>query len=250
MKRLVAAGMETIFQVTRSFRTGERGPLHNPEFTLIEWYRAGDDLEAGIELLDDLCQTVLDTPPARRTTYAAAFQKHAGIDPHAATTSQLANRANRLKLAIPAHFPAEDRDQWLNLLLALQVEPQLGNSGPEILFDYPTSQAALAATAWREDALGNRIEVAERFELYWQGIELANGYHELTDATELKRRLETVNRGRQAEARAALPMPESLLTAMEIGLPRCAGCALGFDRLAMLACGAQSIDEVLAFPAD
>jgi len=243
MKRLVAAGMEAIFQVTRSFRAGERGPLHNREFTIVEWYRTGDDMLAGMQLLDELCQATLATPAARRTSYADAFKTHVGICPHTATIEQLAARIQSLNLVVPAEMRSDDRDEWLNLLLALQIEPQLGQDAPEILHDYPASQAALAKITLRE----NGIKVAERFELYWQGIELANGYHELTDAAELRRRLELVNHGRSTADKQALPMPESLLAAMEDGLPNCAGSALGFDRLMMLAAGAKSIDAVMAF---
>jgi len=246
MKRLVTAGMEAIFQVTRSFRADEQGPHHHPEFTLVEWYRVGDDMHAGMQLLDDLCQATLLTSTAKRTSYAGAFEEHVGVCPHTSSTEQLAAQAHSLNLAIPASMCGndDDRDQWLNLLLALQIEPCLGRDAPEILYDYPASQAALAKIALRDAG----IEVAERFELYWQGVELANGYHELTDAVELRRRLETVNRDRQADGRPVLPLPESLLAAMETGLPPCAGCALGFDRLAMLATGTISLGEVLSFP--
>jgi len=237
MKRLLATDMQAIFQVTRSFRAGERGRLHNPEFTLVEWYRVGDDMRAGIDLLDELLQALLGTPPAVRTSYAAAFERHVGIDPHQATAAELA----ALGVAAPAGMNADDRDEWLNLLLALKVEPQLGRDGPEILFDYPATQAALARVVDRED--GQRV--AERFEVYWRGVELANGYHELTDATELRRRLTAVNDARAADGRRRLPLPESLLSAMHEGLPDCTGCALGFDRLLMLAAGAESIDAVM-----
>ncbi|MGI9427475.1 MAG: EF-P lysine aminoacylase EpmA [Bythopirellula sp.] len=246
MKRLVAAGMQAIFQVTRSFRANERGALHHPEFTIVEWYRVGDDLHAGLQLLDELCQALLGSSAARRTTYAAAFEKYVGINPHSSTAEQLAQRAAELGIAIPAMTQTSDRDQWLNLLLAFKVEPELGRAGPEILYDYPASQAALAKTVARAGG----IEVAERFELYCQGVELANGYHELTDAAELRNRLEVVNHNRQAESKAALPMPERLLAAMEAGLPACAGCALGFDRLVMLARGAHTIAEVSALVDD
>ena len=246
MKRLLAKGMEAIFQITRSFRAGERGPLHNPEFTIIEWYRTGDDMHAGIELVDELLQTLLATGQTVRTSYAAAFEKHVGTDPHRATPGQLASLAAELDLAVPAAMRTDDRDEWLNLLLALRVEPELGRAGPEILYDYPESQAALAKIARRED--GRRV--AERFELYWHGVELANGYHELTDAEELRHRLIAVNEARAADGRERLPLPESLLAAMKRGLPASTGCALGFDRLAMLACGAESLDEVMTFRRD
>lgn len=241
MKQLVANGMPAIFQVTRSFRGDELGRLHNPEFTIVEWYRVGDDMLAGMQLLDKLCQSLLGTVEAKRTSYGEAFLTHVGLCPHASTPEQLASRTNELNLKVANNFRSDERDEWLNLLLSFCVEPNLGTDQPEILFDYPASQAALAKTASNEQG----IEVAKRFELYWQGIELANGYDELTDAAELRRRLGLVNKQR---VETALPLPESLLDAMEAGLPACAGCALGFDRLVMLACGADAISQVIAFP--
>jgi lysyl-tRNA synthetase class 2 len=244
MKRLLAEGLSAIYQVTRSFRAGERGQLHNPEFTIIEWYRAGDGMAEGMKLLDALCQEVAGAPAATRTTYREAFLRHAQVDPHRATCKELALAAVRLNVQVPNGVRQDDRDEWLNLLLATVVEPKLGESGPEILHDYPASQASLAATAMRSDG----VEVAERFELYWRGVELANGFHELTDAAALRRRLEQVNEQRLADDRPALPLPERLLAAMEDpGLPACSGCALGFDRLVMLACGCESIDDVMPF---
>ena len=249
MKRLLAEGLPAIYQVTRSFRRGERGSLHNPEFTIVEWYRTGDDMNAGVALLDELCQHVAGSPTATRTTYADAFLQHAGIDPHRATGDELSTTAARLNVEVPetlARDDGDDRDEWLNLLLAMVVEPRLGAAGPEILLDYPASQSALARTVTRDG-----VEVAERFELYWRGIELANGYHELTDAAALRTRLEEVNRRRNHGGRPAPPLPERLLAAMDLpGLPPCAGCALGFDRLVMLACGATTIADVIAFPAE
>lgn len=244
MKRLLAAGMKAIFQITRSFRTGERGKLHNPEFTIIEWYCVGDDMQAGMTLLNQLCQTVLGTKPAIRTSYGKAFWQHVGLCPHTSTIEQLADCAQSFEIAVPDSMQKVDRDEWLNLLLATRIEQKLGLEAPEILFDYPASQSALAKIDLRDDG----IEVARRFELYWQGIELANGYDELTDDQELRVRLELVNKKRAAEDRPALPLPESLLAAMERGLPDCAGCALGFDRVVMLATGAKSIAEVMVHP--
>ncbi len=243
MKRLLAAGAQAIYQVTRSFRADERGPLHNPEFTIVEWYRAGDDMAAGIDLLDELMQSLLATPPVLRTTYAEAFRRTLGIDPHTATVADLADAAKREKLAIPQP-PPNDRDEWLNLLLAMCVEPQLGRDRPEIIDHYPSSQASLAKVVRAADG----HDVAERFELYYRGIELANGFHELADAVELRGRFDDINAHRAADGRTALPMPETFLAAMH-SLPVCTGCALGFDRLAMLALGASTIDDVMAFPA-
>lgn len=244
MKRLLAAGAEAIYQITRSFRTGERGPLHRPEFTIVEWYRTGDDMQSGMGLLDELCQQMLDTPPAKRTSYAEAFERHAGISPHRSSCDALAKRAKELSLVIPDGTNRSDQDQWLNLLLTMCVESKLGCDTPEILYDYPASQASLAKI--RTDDRG--LQIAERFELYYQGVELANGYYELTDADELRKRLLAVNAAREADGRQELPMPQKLLAAMEAGLPNCSGVALGFDRLFMLVVGAKSIDKVVAFP--
>jgi elongation factor P--(R)-beta-lysine ligase len=247
MKRMLAAGPTAIFQVTRSFRAGERGQLHNPEFTIVEWYRIGDDMRAGIELLDELTESLLRAPPCTRTTYAAAFQRTLGLCPHTASIDDLSAAAASLAVnwgRAPASPESMSRDEWLNLLLATHVEPQLGKNGPEIIFHYPATQASLAKIASTEHG----YDVAERFELYYRGIELANGFHELTDAAEQRRRFEAVNAVRISEGRRALPMPESLLATLEHGLPECSGAALGFDRLLMLAVAAQSIDEVIAFP--
>jgi len=243
MKRLLAAGLKSIFQITRSFRCGERGRLHNPEFTIVEWYRAGDDLFSGIALLEELCQRLLSTSQAVRSSYAEVFKQHVGICPHTSSTQELGERAATLGVAVPEGMQRDDRDDWLNLLLATQVEPKLGHNGPVIVYDYPASQAALAKTVTRSDG----TEVAQRFELYWQGVELANGYDELTETSELRRRLTVVNTARERAGRNALPLPENLLMAMESGLPQCSGCALGLDRLVMLECNARSLSDVIAY---
>ncbi len=242
MKRLMAAGGEAIFQVTRSFRNAERGRRHNPEFTLVEWYRRGDSMQAGMERLDTLLQALLGTSAAERLTYRDAFQRYLNLDPHAATLSQLQSAATEQGVSAPPGFEEADRDSWLQLLLVERVEPHLGQTRPTLLCDYPPSQAALAQVRPGPPA------VAERFELYYQGIELANGFHELLDADVLRRRMAEENAGRLREGKAPLPGPARLLAAMQHGLPSCCGVALGFDRVAMLAVGAKSIDEVVAFP--
>jgi elongation factor P--(R)-beta-lysine ligase len=247
MKPLLAEGLPAIYQITRSFRQHERGALHNPEFTIVEWYRTDDDMAAGMSLLSNLLQQVAGASAAAITTYEAAFGRYAGVDPHRASLEEIAGAACRLEIVIPDAMRRDDRDEWLNLLLAAAVEPRLGAAGPEILCDYPASQSALAATRTRADG----VEVAERFELYWRSVELANGYCELTDAAVLRSRLEEVNRQRIADNRPPLPLPERLLAAMHSpGLPQCSGCALGFDRLAMLASGASCIAEVMAYSHD
>jgi lysyl-tRNA synthetase class 2 len=241
MKRLLAAGATAIYQVARVFRAGEIGRLHNPEFTMVEWYRAGDDLAAGMQLLDELSQAMLGRGRAERLSYAEAFARHVEIDPHTATAAELWAAATGRRLTIPEGLDRADRDLWLNLLLAELVEPKLGQGRPTLLYDYPASQAALALVRPGPPA------VAERFELYVDGVELANGYHELLDADTLRARNRAVNAARAAEGLPTLPEESRLLSAMDHGLPPCAGVALGFDRLAMLALGASSVAEVMAF---
>jgi lysyl-tRNA synthetase class 2 len=244
MKRLLAAGANRIYQVTRAFRGAERGKHHNPEFTMVEWYRVGDSMATGMSLLGELACDLLDADRVSHVSYGEAFQRHADVDPHAATVKELAAVAKSHGIAIPNDMPGDDRDQWLNLLLATLVEPKLGVQCPEILFDYPASQAALAQV--RNDA----PPVAERFELYANGIELANGYHELLDASILRERNRQANRQRKADGKYMLPEDSRLLAAMEHGLPDCVGVALGFDRLVMIAAGAGNISDVMTFPID
>lgn len=242
MKRLLAAGAERIFQVTRAFRGAEVGQHHNPEFTIVEWYRAGDTMASGMDLLAELVRELLDAEHVARTSYAEAFQRHTNVEPHSASVEQLANSAKSRGVTVPDNMPFEDRDEWLNLLLAVLVEPQLGTDCPEILYDYPASQAALAQV--RDD----RPPVAERFELYVNGIELANGYHELLDASVLRDRNKSANQQRQADGKPALPEESRLLSAMDQGIPPCVGVALGFDRLVMITTGSKEMRDVIAFP--
>ena len=244
MKRLLAAGGKAIYQVTRAFRQGELGPLHNPEFTIVEWYRVGDTVAEGIGLLDDLCQQLLARGPAERLSYQEAFERHLGLNPHTADTQALAEAAAKHGVEAPASLREEDRDGWLDLLLAERVGPNLGHPRPVILYDYPASQAALARVRPGEPPL------AERFELFVLGIELANGYHELLDADELRRRSAAQNALREADGKRTLPEESRLLASMEAGLPACTGVALGFDRVVMLAAGAKSLNEVITFPFD
>lgn len=243
MKRLLAAGAEAIYQITKVFRQEELGPLHNPEFTMVEWYRTGDGLTEGMDLLDQLAQATLGRGAARRLTYREAFLEHAGIDPLAAPLSVLHEAAARTGVP-PASLRHDDRDGWLDWILVEQVQPRLGQDRPAILYDFPASQAALARVR-EEDP-----PVAERFELYVAGIELANGYHELTDAGVLRQRIAANNGARLADGKTALPSESRLLAAMEAGLPQSTGVALGFDRLAMLVAGATRLDEVIPFPFD
>lgn len=243
MKRLLAAGGEAIYQITRAFRNGgERGRLHNPEFTIVEWYRVGDGLHEGMRLLSDLSEALLARGPAELVSYGDAFERHVGVEPHAASVEALAGAATGYKIAVPDGL-LQDRDGLLNLLLVELVEPHLGRGRPTILYEYPASQAALARVRQARSTA-----VAERFELYADGIELANGYHELLDAGVLRVRNARANRQRLADGKPPLREASRLLAAMDAGLPPCTGVALGFDRAVMIAGGASSIDEVVAFP--
>jgi lysyl-tRNA synthetase class 2 len=244
MKRLMAAGGEAIFQVTHAFRQEEQGPLHNPEFTMVEWYRRGDGLAEGMRLLGELGDSLLGRGEAETIAYQAAFESYAGIDPHAAEPKDLARLARGRGIVVPESFSQDDRDAWLDLLLVELVEPQLGRGRPVIVYDYPANQAALARVR------PGPPEVAERFELYVDGIELANGYHELLDAGVLRARNQENNRLRAACGKPELPVESRLLAAMEAGLPACAGVAMGFDRVVMLAAGAKDLSAVMPFPFD
>jgi lysyl-tRNA synthetase class 2 len=223
-----------IYQVTKAFRGGrEIGPEHNPEFTIIEWYRIGDDYDAGMQLLSDLAEALFGAGPAERLTYREAFQHYAGLDPFAP------------EVPLSPGMPKDtDRDLNLDVWFTSEIEHQLGRDRPTILHDYPASQSALARVRPGDPP------IAERFELYYQGLELANGYHELLDAAVLRDRNRANNTERFADDKYLLPEDSRLLAAMEHGLPPCSGCALGFDRLVMAATGAETIQEVLAFPID
>ncbi len=244
MKRVVASGATAIYQISRVFRAAERGRLHNPEFTMLEWYRVGDSMHEAMHLLGALAETILDRPATEMVSYRQVFEKYADVNPHQASLKELGHAATKRGIELDASGEPPDRDGLLNLLLTHVVEPHLGNSSPTIVYDWPASQAALAIV--RDE----HPPVAERFELYVAGVELANGYHELLDAAELAHRNAENNRLRVADGRHELPSESQLLEAMNSGMPACCGVALGVDRLVMLALDAHSIDEVIAFPID
>lgn len=240
MKRLLCAGSGPIYQIARVFRDDERGRLHNAEFTLLEWYRPGFDHH---QLMDELGELVCGllglSADWDRITYGALFRERLGVDCHAASPATLAACAVARGLDV-AGGASLSRDQWLDLLLSHLLQPGLGAERPLFLHDYPASQAALAR-------LRGDPPVAERFELYVRGIELANGYHELGDAAEQRARFERDNAERRAAGLPEVAPDERLLAALAHGLPPCAGVALGFDRLLMLAAGVDDIAEVMAF---
>jgi lysyl-tRNA synthetase class 2 len=242
MKRLLAAGSGDIYQICKVFRDEERGRWHNPEFTLLEWYRLGfddarlmDEVEA---LVGELLLPHRAIERAERLSYAAALERHAGVDAHASGEAELADAAVRHGIECGA---ALDRDARLDLLMGLVVGPQLGRGRPCFVVDYPASQAALARLK------PGVPTVAARFELYLDGLELANGFHELGDEAEQRARFTADLRLRRARGQAETPLDERFLAALEAGMPECAGVALGFDRLVAVALGAQRLTDVVAF---
>lgn len=237
MKRLLAAGSGPIYQVCKAFRSGEAGPRHNPEFTLLEWYRPGFSLAQLMDEVAEVVIAILGVRPVQVLTYRELFQNTLGIDPHAASRETLEEFARQ---RLDYSGGEETRDTWLDLLLTHLVEPQLKDL--VLVHDYPASQAALARL--RDDG---DVVVAERFELYVDGVELANGYLELTDPVEQRARFEADNQSLVARGEPARPIDEHLLAAMESGLPDCAGVALGLDRLLMMKLGSERLDRALSF---
>lgn len=241
MKRLLAAGSGPIFQMSRVFRNGEAGVRHNPEFTLLEWYRPGFDDDGLMQEVADLL-AALGSPFPRPTTitYADAFRNALDLDPHAAPVEELQRHAQEAGLSTPS---ALDRDGLLDFLLAVGVTPFLKEKKAVFLTRYPASQAALARIDPEEKS-------ARRFELFLDGLEIANGYHELADPREQRDRFEAENRRRLQAGERALPLDERFLAALDAGLPDCAGVAVGVDRLAMALQGTDKIADVTAFPFD
>ena len=239
MKRLLAADSGPIYQICKAVRNGETGRRHNPEFTILEWYRPGWDHHRLMDEIDELLTAILGTRPGERLTYQVAFERYAGIDPHAASDEALRRRVEALGMEDTGGLR---RDDLLDLILTHVIEPRLGHCQPSFIHDYPASQAALARIRKGEPPL------AERFEVFSEGVELANGYHELTDPDEQRRRFVADLAARRAADLAEVPIDERFLAALEHGLPPCAGVAFGIDRLLMVKTGTREIGEVLAFP--
>lgn len=257
MKRLLAAGSPSIYQICPAFRQGEVGRRHNPEFTIVEWYGLNDDFQAGMRLLGDLCNALLFPEYKRKcnfVSYRDAFIEFTSLDPFNATMTQIHNYCQQEKIEIPDGFDPADRDSWLDVILSEKVQVNLGFSQcanvdtgkadlePVILYHYPASQAALSKVV--EENYG---AVSQRFELFVGGLELANGYHELADGDELRRRHEQTNKLRLADGHAPLPEDALLIDALKAGFPPCTGCAMGFDRIVMLAAGVSDIAKSMAF---
>ena len=239
MKRLLAADSGPIFQLCKAVRDGESGSRHNPEFTMLEWYRPGWDHHQLMDEIDELLGEILGARPGEILTYRDAFDRYAAADVFSDTDQALQVRLEVDGLEIPDDLT---RDDVLDLILTHIIEPRLGHCQPTFIHDYPATQAALARI--RHD----QPLVAERFEVFIEGLELANGYHELTDPTVQRQRFEADLEARRLADAPEVPVDEHLLAALDHGLPDCSGVALGVDRLVMLAAGTREISDVIAFP--
>ncbi len=244
MKRLLAAGSGDIFCLGKAFRDAESGRRHNPEFTLLEWYRCGWDehqLMAEVaELISQLANVGADTQlVVTKLSYGECFKSVLGVDPHSAKIASLQQMAVE---ASSESWAQESRANCLDLLFSLNVEPQLPN-GLVFIYDYPTCQAALAQL--HLNAQGQLV--SRRFEAFFNSMELANGYMELTDAVQQRERFEKETDQRSAQNKPAVAIDEKLMAALDSGLPPCAGVALGVDRLLMQLLRADSIDQAMAF---
>jgi len=248
MKRLLAAESGAIYQICKTFRNGESSRRHNPEFSMLEWYRPGFSLHQLMVEMTELISAVLEPVEITQMSYQSAFKHYLDIDPFDIDNASLAALASSLT---DYHGPEMARDDYLNLLLCVCVEPHLGADNgaklsPVFLYDYPPSQASLANVYQNDDG----IVVAQRFELYIRGLELANGYFELTDQAEHGRRFDADNGMREDQGLPSIPIDQNFLAALGSGLPECSGVALGLDRLLMVKENTNAIADVLAFPID
>jgi lysyl-tRNA synthetase class 2 len=243
MKRLLATDIGDIYQISHVFRDGEIGPLHNPEFTMAEWYRIGFSFEQMIEETLGFIRLFLGELPKQAMTYRQTLQHFLGLDYLHAAPGELLAFAKAHNLDLPQDAASWDADTLLQLLISFLVEPKLGADALFVIQHFPASQAALSKTLTLESG----EPVACRFEVYYQGIELANGYHELTDPKEQRGRLEASNRARLSAGKEALKIDERFLSALECGLPDCCGVAVGFDRLMQLKHGLAEIRGVIPF---
>jgi lysyl-tRNA synthetase class 2 len=245
MKRLLSAGSGSIYQICKAYRNGEAGRFHNPEFTVLEWYRVGYDLDLLMDEVDELLGRVfgLSAPgtDSERITYQQVFLRHCGLDPLAAEISDFREFAESIGDSSAASLCGDDHRLWQEYLFSARVQPQLGKSGLCCVYDYPANQCALARLR-SDDA-----RLAERVEVFYQGLELANGFRELGSADEQRERFHRDLEIRRQSGKDLPMIDERFLAALAAGLPDCSGMALGLDRLLMCLVNASSIDEVMSF---
>jgi lysyl-tRNA synthetase class 2 len=248
MKRLLAAHGDAIYQICKSFRDDELGPNHNPEFTMLEWYRPGFGMFELMNELGELVQMLagkyeLNSVSIQKISYAEAFQQATGINPHATSADECRRCGLKYGIEQPAGLE-DDTDEWLDWLLTQLVMPTFQHDCFTFIYDYPQSQAALAKLHANQDG----YTVAARFELFYGETELANGFDELLDAEEQRQRFEQENMQRLKTGLQPAVIDENFLEALDHGLPACSGVALGLDRLLMLFAGADMLDRVITFP--
>jgi lysyl-tRNA synthetase class 2 len=252
MKRLLSAGMEAIYQICPAFRRGDRGELHNVEFTMLEWYRVGDDYFTGMRFLAELVQSVFaasvfedirnDFPTISFVRFDDIFREHVGRSFRELSVKDFRELADELGICYPESYVSGGNENlWIDLFFSELAQPKLSGT---IVYDYPAAQSQLARCRINED--GNMV--SERFELYLGGVEIANGYHELVDVEELRKRSGSIAAEKVKDGGAKFPIESRLLKAMEQGLPPSSGTALGIDRLLIYILNAKSIDEVITFP--
>lgn len=242
MKRLLVDGIGDIFQLAHVFRQEEVGAKHNPEFMMAEWYRLNFSFEEMIAETIDFVRLFIGELPSKVLSYRDAFLEHVKVDPFSSSIEELLQVLRDAKVPLYTGVEDESKDNVLNLILGTLIEPHLGQGEILALAYYPASQAALAKTRVFPEGL-----VAERFEIYFRGIELANGYHELADAQEQRQRFAASNLERLHLGKESLPLDERFLTALEKGLPNCCGVAVGVDRLMMLRHQSNHIADIMAF---
>ncbi|MDF2548989.1 MAG: yjeA [Chlamydiales bacterium] len=238
MKRLLALGLRDIYQISHVFRSGEVGRKHNPEFTMVEWYRTGLPFQALIEETLSFISLFIEAPLVSYLTYSQAFQKYAGFSYEEASVPFLKGQIE--KAQIISH--AESYEDLIDVTFSLFVEPHLGRDELTVLLEFPAFQASLAKTR-----LVRGTRVADRFEVYYQALELCNGYHELTEPLEQEKRLLLANAERQLLGKSTYPIDHLFLEALKQGLPDSVGVAVGFDRLMMLRLQADEIGSVIPF---
>lgn len=242
MKRLLSEGIGDIYQLSHVFRDGENSQKHNPEFMMVEWYREQMSFANLINETLDFIRLFLGDLPGTTVSYRETFQCYTGFDYVKADKKDLLAYIHEKKIPTYKGIKDEDKDALLNLILGVSVEPHLGNDELYALAYYPSTQAALAKTINREDEI-----VAMRFEVYYKGLELCNGYHELTDAVEQRKRIIYANDTRVKLGKKSLPVDENFLMALEKGLPDSCGVAVGFDRLMMLRHQTDNLSDVIPF---
>jgi lysyl-tRNA synthetase class 2 len=242
MKRLLASGYGCCYQICKAFRHEQQGRYHNPEFTMLEWYRVGFDHFQLMDEVAELLSSVLGCQQVERISYQELFIREVAIDP------LMTNRDELIRI-ISAHDKLSDwleqedcLDTLLQFIMAELIEPNIGDNKPCFVYNFPASQASLAKISLKDP------RVAERFECYFKGIELANGFHELTDVAQQKLRFEQDNQTRTTLGKIEQDIDQHFISALEHGLPACAGVALGIDRLVMLALTVNKIDQVITFP--